>query len=372
MLYAYRFIRLAASLSSKRYATTSPNLARLPHILNSKIVAGSAVLTGSYFLYIWLTDDDIVPSGYPKTLEATTFRRLPLNTVSYFVGLFGNVNIPRPLRSPIFGLYVRLTGCKMEEAQQDQISEYSTLRELFTRHLRSDCRNVDQYAVLTSPADGTVLYTGPVEETTNQLFQVKGVNYSMDEFLGPTETFRTQEAIRKKKKLGLYQCVIYLAPGDYHRFHTPTDWTITTRRHFPGKLLSVRPSFMARLPGLFALNERVVYLGHWKHGFMSFTAVGATIVGSIRVEADSSLCTNEPKRSSLGLPSYRHLKEAPAAFREVALANTDGGLKVKKGEAFGYFQLGSTIVLIFEAPLEGFEWKVRAGDRIQYGMPLIT
>ncbi|VDN34985.1 unnamed protein product, partial [Dibothriocephalus latus] len=158
--------------------------------------------------------------------------------------------------------------------------------------------------IKTSPADGTVLYIGPVDETTNQLCQVKGVHYSINEFLGPTEAFRTQEATRKKKKLILYQCVIYLGPGDYHRFHTPADWTITTRRHFPGKLISVRPTFASRLPGLFALNERVVYLGRWKHGFMSFTAVGATGVGSICVEADSNLCTNKPTRSSLGLPSY--------------------------------------------------------------------
>lgn len=32
----------------------------------------------------------------------------------------------------------------------------------------------------------------------------------------------------------LYHCAIYLAPGDYHCFHSPTDWKIDMRRHFPG------------------------------------------------------------------------------------------------------------------------------------------
>lgn len=32
----------------------------------------------------------------------------------------------------------------------------------------------------------------------------------------------------------LFHVVIYLAPGDYHCFHSPTDWRVELRRHFPG------------------------------------------------------------------------------------------------------------------------------------------
>ena len=35
----------------------------------------------------------------------------------------------------------------------------------------------------------------------------------------------------------LQYCIIYLAPGDYHRFHSPADWRVGGRRHFSGKLL---------------------------------------------------------------------------------------------------------------------------------------
>lgn len=140
------------------------------------------------------------------------------------------------------------------------------------------------------------------------LEQVKGVNYSLKAFLGEQtwpknsdvnnngDKFKIEElhenhelyekSILYNPENSLYHCIIYLAPGDYHRFHSPADWTIYYRRHFPGELFSVNPSVARWLQGLFNLNERVVYYGEWKYGFFSMAAVGATNVGSIRVYMD--------------------------------------------------------------------------------------
>ena len=41
-----------------------------------------------------------------------------------------------------------------------------------------------------------------------------------------------------KKGNALFFAVIYLAPGDYHRFHSPTAWVVEKRRHFVGGCLS--------------------------------------------------------------------------------------------------------------------------------------
>ena len=50
--------------------------------------------------------------------------------------------------------------------------------------------------------------------------------------------------------------------------------------------MSVAPWAVRTMPGLFALNERAVLSGTWKHGFFSMTAVGAYNVGSINLVMD--------------------------------------------------------------------------------------
>ena len=150
-----------------------------------------------------------------------------------------------------------------------------------------------------SPSDGTILYFGKVKDGAVE--QVKGITYTLPAFLGPqtwNETITDSLDINEYKKslltsgdsnsrpTELYHCVVYLAPGDYHRFHSPADWQITYRRHFPGKLLSVRPTFVSWFPNLFNVNERVIYFGQWKYGFFSMAAVGATNVGSVKVYFD--------------------------------------------------------------------------------------
>ena len=53
-----------------------------------------------------------------------------------------------------------------------------------------------------------------------------------------------------------------------------------------GELLTVAPWAARSMPGLFALNERLILNGNWKYGTFSFAAVGAYNVGSISVDMD--------------------------------------------------------------------------------------
>jgi phosphatidylserine decarboxylase len=73
---------------------------------------------------------------------------------------------------------------------------------------------------------------------------VKGIDFTLAEFMGEDsvvfaalDRIKATAAARKGGEVGtqLYYCVIYLAPGDYHGYHSPVDWTIRERIHFPGE-----------------------------------------------------------------------------------------------------------------------------------------
>jgi phosphatidylserine decarboxylase len=170
----------------------------------------------------------------------------------------------------------------------------------------------------------------------------------------------------------LYYYVIYLAPGDYHRFHSPVSWVCTSRRHFAGELYSVSPYLQRTLPGLFTLNERVVLLGRWKYGFFSYTPVGATNVGSIVINFDKELRTNSlttDTQADREAAAAKERGEAYSGFSEADYSGASrvlGGHALRKGEEMGGFMLGSSIVVVFEAPAE-WTWGVEKGEKVKMG-----
>ncbi|KAI0668589.1 phosphatidylserine decarboxylase [Trametes maxima] len=168
--------------------------------------------------------------------------------------------------------------------------------------------------------------------------------------------------VRAKPGHDTYFMVIYLAPGDYHRFHSPAAWVVERRRHFVGDLFSVSPWMAKRLENLFVLNERVALLGRWRYGFFSMVPVGATNVGSIKINFDEALRTNVGSRRNHPVGTFTEAVYSAAS----PILN---GQPLIKGDEMGGFCLGSTIVLVFEAPHD-FAFAVGAGEKVRVGQKL--
>ncbi|KAF1788411.1 Phosphatidylserine decarboxylase [Phytophthora cactorum] len=219
---------------------------------------------------------------------------------------------------------------------RDEVSaaRYANLGEFFSRPLKEGVRPFDTVpGHLASPVDGTVASIG----------QIKGARYRLDEFLGNLPSFFTKETSASKGKK-MFHCVLYLAPGDYHRIHAPVDWQVEERRHFPGNLFPVNQTAARLIPSLFVENERVALLGEWEHGFFSLTAVGATNVGSIVITKEPEFRTNTVAQDPL---------------------NYGDKVDTTRGEEMAQFKLGSTVVLVFEAP-ESFQFTIKPGDKHGY------
>ncbi|XP_064618859.1 phosphatidylserine decarboxylase proenzyme, mitochondrial-like isoform X2 [Lineus longissimus] len=377
-------LRDSKSSPSVSFVTRTAQQPRKRSILSSRsvlITVGCGVGYVTYRQVLKPSDDEIVAKTQDSN-QVQLYRKMPLKAVSRLWGKFNSLDLPNWLRTPAYSLYIWMFNCNLEEAAIEDLRHYRNLGEFFRRQLKPYVRNIDSTHSITSPADGRVLHFGRVQD--GRLEQVKGVTYCLQGFLGPhTWTDSTAiynenhnidsaentqmlidekvyESSLKMHKEGtdLFHCIIYLAPGDYHRFHSPTDWNVQYRRHFLGDLLSVNPGVAKWVQGLFNLNERAVYYGTWTHGFFSMAAVGATNVGSIKCYFDDDLETN----SGEPLKENRH-------YDKTFWADNRKGIDFRKGEMFGEFNLGSTIVLVFEAP-KSFDFKIKNGQKIKFGEPV--
>ncbi|NXD62826.1 PISD decarboxylase, partial [Eolophus roseicapillus] len=309
-----------------------------------------------------------VPVKLASEWEVALYKSVPTRLLSRAWGRLNQVELPTWLRKPVYSLYIWTFGVNMKEAAVEDLHHYRNLSEFFRRKLKPQARPVCCVHSVISPSDGKILNFGQVKNC--EVEQVKGVTYSLESFLGPRVSAEElhfsqappgnsfQQQLVTKEGNELYHCVIYLAPGDYHCFHSPTDWRVSHRRHFPGSLMSVNPGVARWIKELFCHNERVVLTGDWKHGFFSLTAVGATNVGSIRIYFDQDLHTNSPSYSKGSYNDFSFISN-----------NNKEGIPMRKGEHLGEFNLGSTIVLIFEAPKD-FKFHLKAGQKIRFGEAL--
>ncbi len=232
----------------------------------------------------------------------------------------------------------------MSEARERDPFAYRSFNDFFTRALLPDARPIDtESTALTSPVDGTVSQCGELDDDV--LIQAKGRYYTLRELLAD------DQAAIDAYRGGSFAC-IYLAPYNYHRIHMPFDGSALTNTYVPGDLFSVNGATARAVPRLFARNERLICEFDTDHGRAAMILVGALFVGSIQTVHCGEV--NPPPRA----------RKAPQQIK-------DGiGRPFSKGEELGRFNMGSTVILLFQR--DKLQWSaamqsgatVRLGERI--------
>lgn len=266
----------------------------------------------------------------PTFAAAQILRALPRARISRAVGRLCERPLPRRLSAPILDLYCRTYGVNLSEAELPS-GGYASFDDFFTRSLLPGVRTVSADG-LVSPADGVLSAAGPIESGAQLL--VKQQRYSVAELTGDA-----QDTARYS---GGTFAVIYLAPGDYHRVHSPVDGTIDRVRGMSGASFPVNAIGERHIPKLFVRNSRVaIAIDTRTLGRVTTVLVGAMIVGRITVRG-----VDAPD-----VPEGVHAIQCPVA----------------KGAEMGAFHLGSTVVVLSE-PEAAIE---RSPGRVRYGESLL-
>lgn len=210
----------------------------------------------------------------------------------------------------------------MAEAVQSDPFAYRSFNEFFTRPLRPGARTIAPGDdIVVSPVDGTVSQAGPIHGEA--IIQAKGIDYSALELLaGDTES---AAAYRD----GSFTC-IYLAPYNYHRIHMPFGGQLRKTVYVPGDLFSVNAATARAVPRVFARNERLICEFDTALGRMAVILVGALFVGSVETVYAGEI--NPPPRRT----------------RQPTTIAKGVGQTLTKGAELGRFNMGSTVVLLFQ------------------------
>ena len=256
---------------------------------------------------------------------------LPKQLLSRFIYSVMRIESPA-IRRLIIANFLRVYAVNMAEAAQPDPFAYRSFNDFFTRALRPDARPIASAAdIAVSPVDGTLSQCGGIRASS--VLQAKGRDYSL------TELLANDAAAIDAYRDGSFAC-IYLAPYNYHRIHMPLAGHLRSTVYVPGDLFSVNAATARAVPRLFARNERVICDFDTEAGRMAVILVGALFVGSMETVHCGEI--NPPPRR----------RKAPQ------LISKGAGREFAKGEELGRFNMGSTVILLFERD------RVRWEDRL--------
>jgi phosphatidylserine decarboxylase len=239
--------------------------------------------------------------------------------------------------------FVRMYKVDTGDVKLEIPAGFQTFNDFFIRELEDGARPVDDDPrTLVSPVDGTVSQAGSLRG--NLVLQAKGHEYTVDDLLA------TDLAEARAYKDGTF-ATIYLAPYNYHRIHAPFAGEVVAARYVPGDLFSVNNATAASVPGLFRRNERLVLHFRTDYGPAALVFVGALNVGSISTPWSGEV---RPRKSGV-----------------VEAIDLNKGLgRVDKGDLLGWFNMGSTVILLLPGGVCEWHENIVPGEAVCMGRPI--
>ncbi|NCF63209.1 MAG: phosphatidylserine decarboxylase [Gammaproteobacteria bacterium] len=266
---------------------------------------------------------------------------LPQHLLSRLVYAFMRIRLA-PVKNTQIVLIGSMAGVDWSEAKKENISDFVTFNDFFTRELVDGARPIDaDPQSLVSPSDGRISQCGRV--TNDRILQAKGRHYSVRSLLANDPA--SAEFIN-----GFFH-TIYLSPRDYHRVHMPFEGTLQRMIHIPGRLFSVAPYTVRQVPNLFARNERVVSIFDTSHGPMAVVLVGAMLVSSMETVWSGVVTPPRGRKVTRGDWSRRNIH-------------------LKKGEEMGRFNMGSTVIMLLPPGAVSTFDHYESGDSVVMGQKL--
>jgi len=261
---------------------------------------------------------------------------------SRLFGKFAAYQFPHGAQKLINQSYVKLM--KLDMGSFEPPEAYSSLNKLFTRSLVLQRTFDRDERVTISPCDALVSEIGYIHQ--GQAHQIKGMRYDTAALLGANYS-NDIERLEGGSYINLY-----LSPTDYHRYHIPFDLQVHSLTHIPGKLYPVNMPLLRNKLNLFLENERVVIECSDTKGAKHYIIlVGALNVGKMVVTFEKRVHTN-----------------ASARFR--SFYQYEQPIVLKKGELFGWFEMGSTIVMLSEN--NSIHYDVNIGQKVSFGQSIGT
>src|ERR1700744_3021741 len=262
--------------------------------------------------------------------------RIPRAAVTRFIGWFSKIEQPLG-RDLSIACWRMFSDLDLSEARK---TDFKSLHDCFTRELKPGLRPYDpDPSIVASPSDAIVGAHGAIADT--ELFQIKGAPYSLLDLLG-------DPALVEAHRNGRF-VTLRLTSSMYHRFHAPADMTIERVTFIHGDTWNVNPIALKRVERLFCKNERAGLQTKLSTGEpLTLVPVAAILVASIRLHFLDRLLNAQTK--------------GPVVFPCDA--------NVRKGEELGWFEHGSTIIVLTPDHFE-FCDNIADGTRIRAGEPLM-